>query len=178
MENIFLETERLILRKMNETDFNSVASMLKNPKVMYAWEYVFEDIDVLAWIKKNREYYKKHGLGFFLAIDKNLNDVVGQIALMPDIINGEELYEIGYILREEHWHKGYAQEGVRCMLYYAFNTLRLHSIIFEIRPENIASRKVAETFGAHISGTFMKNVRGKNMKHLIYTLKKENFVIN
>ena len=63
MDNIFIETERLILREMYDSDFTEVASMMKSKNVMYAWEYVFEDIDVLAWIKKNREYYRKYNLG-------------------------------------------------------------------------------------------------------------------
>lgn len=170
MDNIFLETERLILRQMSEKDFSDIAEMLKNPNVMYAWEYVFDDIDVLKWIKKNREYYKKYGLGYFLAIDKQISQVVGQIALMPDIIDGIEYYEIGYILKEKFWHKGYAFEGAKLMADYAFNVLKSKTVIFEIRPENVPSRKVAERCGAVVTGEFFKNVRGKNMKHLIYTL--------
>lgn len=106
---------------MSEIDFPDVAEMLKNPNVTYAWEYVFDDIDILEWIKKNREYYKRYNLGYFLAVDKLTSEVVGQIALMPDVINGIEHYEIGYILKERFWHKGYASEGVRAMIDYAFN---------------------------------------------------------
>lgn len=178
MENIFIETERLILRKMEDTDFKILASMLKNPRVMYSWEYVFEDIDILAWIKKNREYYWKYGLGFFLAVDKTLNEVVGQIALMPDNIEGIDYYEIGYMLREEFFHQGYAREAVKAMIEYAFVNLDTESVIFEIRPENISSIKVAEFFKAKVTGEFVKNVQGKKMKHLIYTLKKEDFVLS
>ncbi|MFQ8625374.1 MAG: GNAT family N-acetyltransferase [Candidatus Gastranaerophilaceae bacterium] len=172
MENIFIETDRMLFRRMSKQDFSDVAEMLKNPNVMYAWEYVFEDIDVLAWIKKCREYYKKYGLGYFLAQDKQSGDIVGQIALMPDVIDGVEYYEIGYILKEKHWHKGYARTGAKIMADYAFNKLNLNSVIFEIRPENVSSRKVAESLGAVLTGKFIKNVQGKNMEHLIYTLRK------
>ena len=158
VNNILTESERLIFRRMSEIDFPDVAEMLKNPNVTYAWEYVFDDIDILEWIKKNREYYKL------------TSEVVGQIALMPDVINGIEHSEIGYILKERFWHKGYASEGARAMIDYAFNILKLNSVIFEIRPENLPSRKVAEKCGAVVTGEFVKNVRGKEMKHLIYTL--------
>lgn len=142
---------------------------------MYAWEYVFDDIDVLQWIKKNREYYKKYGLGYFLVVDKQSGQVVGQIALMPDFIDGREYYEIGYILKEKFWHNGYAFEGAKTMIEYAFNNLKLDNIIFEIRPENFQSIKVAEKCGAVVTGEFVKNVRGKNMKHLIYSINSEIF---
>lgn len=174
MDYIFTESSRLIFRRMSEADFSDVAEMLKNPNVMYAWEYVFDDVDVLGWIKKNREYYKKYGLGYFLVVDKTLNEVVGQIALMPDIIDGVEYYEIGYILKEKFWHRGYALEGAEAMINYAFNKLKIKNVIFEIRSENIPSRKVAEKCGAVVTGEFVKNVRGKDMKHLIYTLNNDN----
>ena len=175
MKRVFAESGRLILREMSEEDFKDVAEMLKNPNVMYAWEYVFEDIDVLAWIKKNKEYYKKYGLGYFLAIEKQNNEIVGQIALMPDIINNIEYYEIGYILKEKFWHKGYAHEGAMLMAKYAFEKLKLSKVIFEIRPENISSKKVARSCKAVITGEFLKTVHGRSMKHLIYTLKNKNW---
>ena len=170
MDYIFTESSRLIFRRMSEADFSDVAEMLKNPNVMYAWEYVFDDVDVLGWIKKNREYYKKYGLGYFLAVDKTLNEVVGQIALMPDIIDGVEYYEIGYILKEKFRHLGYALEGAEAMINYAFNKLKLKNVIFEIRPENQPSIKIAKKCGAVVTGEFIKDVSGKNMKHLIFTL--------
>lgn len=157
---------------MDEKDFNEVALMLKNPQVMYAWEYEFDDNEVLGWIKKNRQYYKRYNLGYFLAVEKATQNIAGQIALLPDVIDGKEYYEIGYILKEEFRHKGYATEGAKSMIKYAFNNLDADSVIFEIRPENSNSRKVAERLGAAVTGEFIKNVRGREMKHLIYTLKK------
>ena len=80
MDNTFAETERLILRQMSEKDFSDIAEMLKNPNVMYAWEYVFDDIDVLKWIKKNREYYKA---------DKYLQP----LELKTELLNGAQDWE-------------------------------------------------------------------------------------
>ena len=61
------------------------------------------------------------------------------------------------------------------MIEFAFNNLKLDNIIFEIRPENFQSIKVAEKCGAVVTGEFVKNVRGKNMKHLIYSINSEIF---
>ena len=46
MEQYFAESKRLIFRKMSEADFSDITEMLKNPNVMYAWEYIFDAIDV------------------------------------------------------------------------------------------------------------------------------------
>ena len=170
MENLFLETERLYLRRMTNDDFDEVKEMLFNPKVMSAWEYTFTEQDVKDWIKKNLDKYQKYSLGYFLVLDKISTKVLGQAALMPDEIDGKNYYEIGYIFKPENWHKGYATECALALADYAFKTLGCNEVIFEIKPDNIQSIRVAEHLGAKISGSFYKNVRGKEMKHLIFKL--------
>ena len=45
---MILQTERLLLREMNEADLPDLAEMLQNPAVMYAYEHDFSDRDVQA----------------------------------------------------------------------------------------------------------------------------------
>ena len=133
MENLFLETERLYLRRMTNDDFDEVKEMLFNPKVMSAWEYTFTEQDVKEWIKKNLDKYQKYSLGYFLVLDKISTKVLGQAALMPDEIDGKNYYEIGYIFKPENWHKGYATECALALADYAFKTLCCQEVIFEIK---------------------------------------------
>lgn len=170
MQNIFLKTERFYLRYITQNDFKELQAILQDKEVMYAWEHDFSNEDVQDWINKNLERYKKYNLGFFLMIENVSGKVLGQAALMPDLISGNKYYEIGYILKKEFWHQGFATEAAKALINYAFNILNLREVIFEIRPENIFSRRVAENLNAKICGDFIKNVRGKKMVHLIYKL--------
>lgn len=170
MQNIFLKTERFYLRYITQNDFKELQAILQDKEVMYAWEHDFSNEDVQDWINKNLERYKKYNLGFFLMIENVSGKVLGQAALMPDLISGNKYYEIGYILKKEFWHQGIATEAAKALINYAFNILNLREVIFEIRPENIFSRRVAENLNAKICGDFIKNVRGKKMVHLIYKL--------
>lgn len=170
MHNVFFETERLILRYITQNDFAELKTILQDKDVMYAWEYDFTDNDVQEWIDKNLSLYANYNLGYFLVSEKMSNKVIGQAALMPDSIEGTQYHEIGYILKKEYWHKGYAREAARALVGYAFHVLQLKEVIFEIRPNNLPSRKVAENLHAKISGEFVKNVRGIAMPHLLYTL--------
>lgn len=172
MQNVFLKTERLNLRYITQDDFKELETILKDKDVMYAWEYDFTDKDVQEWIDRNLELYKKYHLGFFIISENKTGKVIGQVALKPDTIEGKQYYEIGYILKKEYWHKGYAKEAANALKDYAFNTLNLNEVIFEIRPNNLPSRKVAESLGAKICSKFIKNVRNKKMTHLIYKLYK------
>lgn len=166
--DIFLQTNRIYLRKMTKADFDAIALMLKDPEVMYAWEYDFKDCDVEDWILKCEALYAKHGLGYFIVVDKLSNKIVGQAALMPDEIDGQIYYEIGYILKKEYWNKGYATECASALLDYGNINFPNYDKIFEIRPQNMRSRKVAERLGAKVVGSFVKIVHTRQMEHLIY----------
>ena len=170
MSNIFLKKERFILRYLTQEDFEVLKEILQDKDVMYAWEYEFSDNDVQNWIDKNLELYKKYNLGYFLMVENISGKILGQAALMPEIIDQHKYYEIGYILKKEYWHKGFATEAAKALKNYAFNNLNLNEIIFEIRPNNISSRKIAENLNAKITGKFIKNVSNKKMLHLIYKL--------
>lgn len=77
MNNYFLETKRLYLKKMTIADFNDVAEMLMDERVMYAWEYTFSNEDVEGWINKNIQKYEQYNMGYFLLEDKSSGNIVG-----------------------------------------------------------------------------------------------------
>ena len=155
---------------MTRQDLDELKSMLQDIEVMYAWEYKFSDDEVQQWVDKNLKLYEKHDMGYFIAEDKVSGKIVGQAALMPDVIQNKKYFEIGYIFKKQFWHNGYATECALALADYAFKTLCCQEVIFEIKPDNIPSIHVAERLGAGIAGSFYKNVRGKEMKHLIFKL--------
>lgn len=69
---MILQTERLLLRKIKQTDFQDLAEILQNPKVMYAYEYDFSDNDVQIWLDRQIKRYEKYGFGLWTIILKKL----------------------------------------------------------------------------------------------------------
>ena len=49
---MILETERLYLREMNQSDFDSLCSILQDEDTMYAYEGAFSDDEVQEWLDK------------------------------------------------------------------------------------------------------------------------------
>ena len=78
---LILETERLYLREMKQTDFQDLAEILQNPKVMYAYEHDFSDNDVQVWLDRQIDRYKKYGFGLWAIVLKNTNGMIGQAGL-------------------------------------------------------------------------------------------------
>ena len=58
---MILETERLILRELEQGDLPDLAEMLQNPRVMYAYEHTFTDRDVQQWLDRQRARYRTDG---------------------------------------------------------------------------------------------------------------------
>ena len=65
-------------------------------------------------------------------------------------------------------------EGAAAWLRYAFDHLGAQQVIADIRPENTASRRVAEWLGMTVAGKHNKHHNGKEMPHLIYIKNKED----
>ncbi len=167
-KNVITETERLILRQMDLSDFKEIAEMLQDIRVMYAWEYAFSDEEVREWIGRMCSRYEKYGYAYWIAQDKKSGAVVGQIGLLPGEVHGTPQMEVGYILKHDCRGRGYALEGARGCVDYAFRHWGVPSVIAEIRPENKASLAVAEKLGFSLRDEIVKIVRGKEMRHLVY----------
>ena len=168
---VILETERLILRKMNTKDWKDIRDMLADLDVMAAWERVFTlKRDIMKWIIRQLNRYDKDLVGYFAAVDKENGGIIGQIGLMWNDIKGKRCLEVGYMLKKEYWKNGYATEGARACIEYGFENFGVDKIYATIRPENAHSIAVAERIGMTVEGEFIKSYDGKKMKHVIYSI--------
>ena len=101
-----LETERLILREMGQSDFGDLAGILQDPEVVYAYEHHFTDQDVQEWLDRQIKRYETDGFGLWALILKTTGEMVGQAGLTMQPCRGEEVLEIGYLLKKKYWHHG------------------------------------------------------------------------
>ena len=93
-----LESERLIFRKIEDSDFPFIAEIMRDQGVQKIWEHYFSDDDIREWIEKRKTGYRNNGIDYLLAIHKQTNEIVGQIGLLKETIEGESVWGIGYIL--------------------------------------------------------------------------------
>ena len=171
---VVMETERLLIRRITRKDLDALLAIMGKPEVMYAWEHGFTQKDVRKWINRQLTRYRKEGFGYFAVILKEGGNLIGQAGLMKSTINGNEAVELGYILDNAYWHNGYGIEAARACLEYAFEELGLKTVCCSIRPENVASIRVAERLGMTLCGSHTVIYNEKEMPHLIYELKTEN----
>lgn len=169
---MILETERLILREMEQTDFQDLSEILRNPSVMYAYEHDFTDEDVQIWLDRQKMRYEKYGFGLWAIILKSTGCIIGQAGLTIQPYKNNKILEIGYLLKQDFWHYGYAREAATGCKNYAFENLNKDKIYSIIKAENTASMKVAESIGMTKEDEFITQYYNGDMLHYLYSIQK------
>ena len=171
---MIIETERLILRKMDNGDYSALCKILQDEDVMYAYEHAFSDDEVDEWLKKQLVRYETDGIGLWAVVLKENGEVIGQCGLTKQLWWGENVVEVGYLFRKDFWHKGYATEAAVACKDYAFNRLGEKRVYSIIRDLNLPSRRVALRNGMKVCGVQVKHYYGIDMPHLIYCVSNED----
>ncbi|WP_185145547.1 GNAT family N-acetyltransferase [Chryseobacterium shandongense] len=154
-----LETERLILRKFEETDAERMFLMDSHPEVMkYIGMPPLTDIhETENSITMIRQQYKDHGVGRLAVIEKESRLLIGWSGLkfLTQKINGyNNVFDLGYRFLPEFWGKGYASESAKASLDFGFNGLKIDVIYAHAHSENQASNHVLKKLGFRKTGEF------------------------
>jgi RimJ/RimL family protein N-acetyltransferase len=148
---VTLETERLILRMWREDDFEPYAQICADPEVM---RYLGGKTMTRAECWRHMAFLVGHwhllGYGHWVVEEKASGRLIGRLGFLNP--EGWPGFEIGWTLGREHWGKGYATEGARRALKYAFTELDKDHVISLIAPENQGSIRVAERLGERPEG--------------------------
>ncbi len=143
-----LETERLILRRWEDSDAESLYEYAKDPDVgpIAGWpvhQSVEESLDVIRNVFNGREAY-----AVCLKTDKK---AIGAIELKlnghTDMTNREDECELGYWLGKPFWGQGIMPEAVGEMLRHVFEDLGMSKIWVGYYEGNTKSKRVQEKCG-------------------------------
>ena len=162
---MILETERLYLREMDQNDFEALSKILQDGDTMYAYNGAFNDEETWAWLDKQISRYKKYGFGLWAVVLKETDEMIGQCGLTMQPWKEKEVLEIGYLLRRDCWHIGYATEAAKACKEYAFEKLDAREVCSIIRDINTPSKKVALRNGMTLKDSWVKHYRGVDMPH-------------
>ncbi|MEG0874355.1 MAG: GNAT family N-acetyltransferase [Clostridiales bacterium] len=166
---MIIETKRLFLRHMQESDFDGLCKILQDKDVMYAFEGPFSDVEVQDWLYRQLMSYKTEGFGLYAVILKETGEMIGQCGLTMQDWKDQRLLEIGYLFQKEYWHKGYATEAAVACKEYAFTVLGTKKVCSIIRDTNKASQNVAIRNGMIAIDTWAKHYRGVDIPHLLFS---------
>jgi len=172
---MILETERLALRELRQSDFPALCTILQDAQVMYAYGRAFDDAETQGWLDKQLERYRETGVGLWAAVLKETGEMIGLCGLIVQDCDGEQVLEIGYFLQKAHWHRGYAIEAAAACKRYAFDVLGASEVCSIIREDNTASQHVAKRNGMTVRKRYLKqDGYGMGMPHVVFSVKNQD----
>ena len=150
---VYLETERLILRRLTAADADNLVALDSDPAVMrYLNGGVPTPRDVIEGqvLPRFLSYYERYeGFGVWAAVEKSSGAFLGWFSLKPqavaDASAGE--VELGYRLQRSAWGMGYATEGARALIRKGFTELGVRHVVATTYQDNLGSRRVMEKAG-------------------------------
>jgi len=170
MMNI-IESKRLTLREMTLDDLDFIAGMLANAEVMRYYPKCYSRAEAEEWVNRQIGRYRSHGHGLWLVSEKTTGERVGQVGLSPQIVDGAEEPEIGYLIHRPYWRQGLASEAARAVRDYAFRVLNKDYVISLIRPVNEPSQGVARKMGMKPGRTTLY----AGLEHIVFFLARDDW---
>jgi ribosomal-protein-alanine N-acetyltransferase len=142
---MIFETDRLIVRQLQESDEIAYFDMMGNPNVMTPLPR-----DVMTREESNDHLYKLLNTEDTTS-DKKVwaielkaeNEFVGLCAFVK---NNNKEDEIGYRLREKYWGVGYGTEITKGLIDFGFKHLNTNLITADVYVDNFRSVRILEKF--------------------------------
>lgn len=138
-----LETERLILKEINENHVEDILRIRSNPLINQFVTRVSpkSNYDALEFILSIKRRTQTKEIIFFGISYKDQPDLIGTICLWK-FSEDRKTAEIGYELLPDHHRKGIMSEAVDSVLNFGFNELNLQEILAFTNTMNEASQKL------------------------------------
>ena len=162
-----LETERMVLRRMEMSDVETFMGIFSDPLAMRYYPATKSRDEVEEWVRWTLGSYRDHGFGLWVAVLKASGEFAGQCGLTVQEVEGKEEIEIGYLFLRRFWGRGLATEAAQVVRDHGF-ALGYRRLVSIIDPGNLASRRVAEKTGLMLEKEAIKS--GK--KVCVYAVEK------
>ena len=172
-----LETDRLILRDLQESDLPALIAMNQDPEVMRYFPKLYSQAESLRLYQGIQDEVKAYGYSLWAVEEKTSQEFIGLVGLHHSdlrIFAGKEAVEIGWRLRKEFWNRGYATEAAQVCLDFAFQQAGLSEVYSFTSLLNLPSQKVMQKLGME----FVKEFDNEKVpadshlyRHVLYRIK-------
>ena len=142
-----LETDRLILRQINEADAKTIFDNWTSDDEVTKYvrwnthKNIEETIEYIKMTYKRCEEENNFEWGIVL---KDKNELIGAIGAFP---GEDERIEIGYNISKKYWNNGYTTEALKKVMDFLINEVGIKRFICSHAVLNPASGKVMQKAG-------------------------------
>lgn len=148
-----LETNRLILRAVTMDDASDMFAYTSNPEVTRYLSFpTHTSVEDAQWAIANI-FMKRPDNGSpeaFAIVDKMTHQMIGTCDFWR--VDGDNTYEMGYVLNQAYWGQGIMTEACRAVLKFAFEDFGVRRMEIRHNAENIGSRNIIKKQGFTYEG--------------------------
>jgi ribosomal-protein-alanine N-acetyltransferase len=152
-----LTTTRLVLRPYAEGDLDAVHAYGSCPEnvryMIWGPNTEKETAEFLAECLSRQGEVPRLKHDFAITLREN-GRLIGGCGIYLDKEQTEGM--LGWILHRDFWGHGYVPEAAQALMYFGFDTLRLHRVWASCNAENTASWRVMEKCGMRREARFVK----------------------
>ena len=151
MNAYFMTTARLGFRAWNTSDLPLALALWGDPEVTRLIGGPFSEEQVQKKLAAEIDSMARNRVQYWPIFLLSNHEHVGCAGLRP-YRPAEQIYEMGFHLRQAHWGQGLATEAASAIIGFAFEKLGAKALFAGHHPANTASRKVLEKLGFRFIG--------------------------
>ena len=169
------ETDRLRFRPLTCGDRTDVAALLKDEESMRRMHFQPTDEIIAAWLVRAIQRCESRGYSHWHVSRKADGAFVGIIGIIPELVEDAEYTGLGYLICPEFRRLGFALEGARACVGWAFENIGPEQVIAEIAADNLPSIRLAERLGMECIREYLRPSGPDGVPHLLYSITREAF---
>ena len=182
IKQVAIETQRLLLRRWQESDLDVFMLMNADPDVMRYFPDALNAEETKSFYDSIQQEFSEYGYGLYAVEEKDNGCFIGFIGFHRASFDADfcPCIEIGWRLYKQYWDKGYATEGAKACLKHGFENLAFDEVVSFTAIENIKSQRVMQKSGMQFEGYFNhpKVASGHPLrKHVFYQIDKDNYTV-
>lgn len=178
MEKYLFTSARLGFRTWKQKDLYELAEINADKAVMEFFPGIINVENTGKFISRMQEQFKDKGYCYFAVDQLSDGKFVGFIGISEQYFESDftPCVDIGWRLGKKFWGKGYATEGARRCLEYAFKNLKLGKIYALAPKVNKRSINVMQKLGMRQVKTFIhpKIKEHEKLKECVLFIKENN----
>ena len=169
-----IEAGRVVLRRAVPSDLAMFHAAMSDPVVMRYWSTLpHPDLATTRdWLDGMIAADSGSSDDFVIEVD---GEIVGQLNVSNILYGSVSSATLGYWIAPEAAGRGVTPTAVALVTDYFFNSVGLHRIEIDIRPENEASLRVVEKLGFRYEGLKERfiHINGSWRDHYVFALTAE-----
>lgn len=179
-KNYLFQSERLGFRPWESADLLPMAAINADKEVMEFFPGTINEEQTLHFMNRMNDQLSEKGLCYFAVDILEKESFIGFIGISEQHFESDftPCIDIGWRLSKKAWRKGYATEGAKRCLKYAFNDLQLDKVYALAPLINVKSVHVMEKVGMTQVRTFIhpKLTNNERLKEcVLYSINRNSF---